>query len=115
MKTWLSILVVYVILLISIGYVAFSKQYFNDADDIAGQFLDLREKYSLDSKQLDVLNELMKQSADSAGDLQELATQSFNITLGGLLAFLSASATFFSQKSKNSAGVKVKHQALHTE
>ena len=98
MKRWLVILGVYMVMLTGIGFLAFSKQYFNNANDVVGQFLELKQKFNLDEKQSTVLNELMEKSADSSSGLQELATQSFHIILGAMLGFLSASATRFAKE-----------------
>lgn len=105
-KLWITILCVYILILLGIGQIAFTKQYFNEAERMVGEFLSIKEKYQLDDKDTDstseLINALIERSADSSNDLQELASQSFNIVLGAMLAFLSASATvvFQNQSSK---------------
>lgn len=106
---WAIILSIYILLLGGIGYVAFWEQDFNKPERVVGTYIDILNKYkettrsndNLSDEELTVLiQELMKRDADNAGDLQELATQSFNIILGAILAFLSASATLIFQHSR---------------
>ena len=97
---WLVILSMYILILVGIGQVAFTKQYFNEADSMVGDFLQIKEKYGIDDSETDtteLINALIENSANASSDLQELASQSFNIVLGALLAFLSASATMVFQ------------------
>jgi len=96
-KLWIIILLMYITILVGIGQIAFTKQYFNEAESMVGEFLDIKEQYQIDGADQEstdsLINALIESSADSSSDLQELASQSFNIILGALLAFLSASAT----------------------
>ena len=97
---WFIILGMYILVLVGIGQVAFTKQYFNEADSMVGDFLQIKEKYGIDDSETDttqLINALIENSANASSDLQELASQSFNIVLGALLAFLSASATMVFQ------------------
>lgn len=108
---WLMLIVVYIFLFSSIGYIAFWEQDFNDPEKFLIKYEILREKHfkvlgssfqdlnlaTEDKEFNDYINEFMKIANDTAGDLQELATQSFNIVLGALLAFLSATATMIFQ------------------
>lgn len=108
---WVTILSLYVLVLVGIGQVAFTKQYFNDADTMVGDFLEVKRKFELndDDEATDkMINAIIERSVNSAGDLQELASQSFNIVLGALLAFLSASATIIFQRwsDRNDANMK---------
>ncbi|UAA39923.1 hypothetical protein KIH87_06100 [Paraneptunicella aestuarii] len=102
---WFFILSIYLLVLVGIGQVAFTKQYFNEADSMVGEFLEIKKKYAVEpEKDADtdsLINSLMEESANSSNDLQELASQSFNIILGALLAFLSASATVVFQELQN--------------
>lgn len=104
---WLIILLIYLAVLYGIGQIAFTKQYFNDAENMVGEFLVLKEKFNVNTAENedtdDLINSLMQSSANSSNDLQELASQSFNIILGALLAFLSASATVVFQALTSSS------------
>lgn len=99
---WLVILGVHLIVLVGIGQVAFTKQYFNDADNMVGDFLkiknEIKKTETLDEDTALLINTLIEKASNNAGDLQELASQSFNIILGALLAFLSASSTIIFQE-----------------
>ena len=78
-KAWVAFTLIYLILLGGIGYIAFSKQYFNDVDVMAGQFYALKEKYTLSPEEISNLDQMMVSAANSSNDLQALASQSFNI------------------------------------
>lgn len=111
---WFVVLLVYLSLLGSIGFISFWDQDFNKPENTIGAYLNLLDAKSdgasgsteytpavrklIDEKFKDVIQEVMKNNADAAGDLQELASQSFNIILGAILAFLSATATMVFQK-----------------
>ena len=109
---WMTVLFVYMSLLIAIGYIAFWEQDFNHPENTVGSYMAILTEFRQEIDKTDpvsgeqfslIVQEMMKQEADAAGDLQELATQSFNIVLGAVLAFLSASVTmFFQQKSTKS-------------
>jgi len=116
---WMVLLSMYVFLLSGIGYIAFWNQDFNDPGKLLGEYEELRGEYIetiknaysiSDSTQFNddlfinndfyaILNQSMESSINSAGDLQELASQSFNIVLGAVLAFLSATATMMIQNN----------------
>lgn len=92
---WFLILNIYLLALIGVGQVAFTKQYFNDPESMIGEFLEIKKQYkgAISQPETELLiDNLMENAANSASDLQELASQSFNIILGALLAFLSTSA-----------------------
>lgn len=111
---WGMVLVIYLFILVGIGYISFWEQDFNDPENTIGTYLRMLDsKHEADGSTSDysdavktmietdfkaVIQEEMKNSADAAGDLQELASQSFNIVLGAVLAFLSATATMIFQK-----------------
>lgn len=110
MFLWSTVLLVYLLLLIAIGYIAFWDQDFNEPKNTIAPYVQIMESFkqhSVESKGQEltekefamVLMEVMRKNADNAGDLQELASQSFNIVLGAILAFLSASATMVFQRS----------------
>lgn len=107
MTMWTLVLLIYVFLLASIGYIAFWDQDFNKAENTVGSYVGILSGYQQEEAQGGnlstedtalIIQEMMKKGADSAGDLQELASQSFNIVLGAILAFLSASATMVFQQ-----------------
>ncbi len=115
---WVILIVMYVFLFTAIVYIAFWEQDFNDPDKFLVKYETLREKHfqviksvydDLDNINEDeefntFINNYMNAANDSAGDLQELATQSFNIVLGAFLAFLSATTTMvFQGKGKSSS------------
>ena len=114
---WYIVLVMYTFILLLIGYLAFYDQDFNNQEQMIKDYISEIKKIdesestteqtaTVSAKQeernrdaINVVTEIIKKKNDSAGDLQELASQSFNIVLGALLAFLSASATMFFQDS----------------
>ena len=107
MPIWVSVLGIYLFLLCAIGYIAFWDQDFNKPNNKVKPYLSILKDYKkannetedLSSSEITlIVEEIMKKEADSAGDLQELASQSFNIVLGAILAFLSASSTMVFQK-----------------
>lgn len=117
-KLWMILISMYLFLFISIGYIAFWEQDFNNPDKFLVKYESLREKHFQVLKSayndLDITNEdeefntfinnYMSAANDTAGDLQELATQSFNIVLGAFLAFLSATTTMvFRDNSKSTS------------
>ena len=100
-KAFMTFTVIYLVVLGAIGYIAFGKQYFNDVDVIAGKFYEIKQKYNLTAEESEKLGQVMNSVSESSNSIQALASQSFNITLGALLAFLSGTATLFFQQSKN--------------
>ena len=87
---WIGILVVYLGLFGATGYVAFFGGEWNPAINLSevSRLIDDQETKA-------ILIEELKQDSELFKRRQELATQSFNIILGALLGFLSASATSF--------------------
>lgn len=100
-KAFMTFTVIYLLVLGAIGYVAFGEQYFNDVDVIAGKFYEIKEKYNLTDEESERLGQVMNSMSESSNSIQALASQSFNITLGALLAFLSSTATLFFQQPKD--------------
>ena len=94
--SWFIIPCIYLLVLYSIGQLAFTGQYFNEADSMIGEFLIIKESHGVnvkdDQESNKLINSLMEASANASNDLQEMASQSFNIILGALLAYMSASA-----------------------
>ena len=112
---WILVLICYITLLIGIGYIAFWEQDFNKPKNTIGAYMDLFideakevtgdsaqieaiQQFSKDEQFRNIVHEVMKNSADASADLQKLASQSFNILLGAVLAFLSATATMVFQR-----------------
>jgi len=86
-QLWTVILFVYVFLFCTTGYVAFLQKEINPASLMGEEELALFEKYEAKQFLLDAYQ--AEGAAFSAR--QSLATQSFNVVLGALLGFLSAS------------------------
>jgi len=109
---WLIILTIYMFLFISTGYITFYDQSFNHPEkQIENYQKILKEHYEIYAKdstnvsfsefQKDfekVVYELIKTTAKQDSDQQGLASQSFNIVLGAVLAFLSATSTMIFQQ-----------------
>lgn len=109
---WLVILLVHLFLFISTGYITFYDQSFNHPEKKIEKYqLILKEHYDIYAKDTTNVNfsefqkdfekvvyELIKTSAKQDGDQQGLASQSFNIVLGAILAFLSATSTMIFQQ-----------------
>lgn len=109
---WLIILFIYLFLFTATGYITFYDQGFNHPEKKIERYQTiLKEHYNIYSKnntnvnfsefQKDfekVVYELIKTSAKEDGDQQGLASQSFNIVLGAVLAFLSATSTMIFQQ-----------------
>ena len=108
---WCMLMVMYVFMISGIGYITFWEQDFNDPEKVLMTYEDLREKhyqvlsdaYGSDLSSIEddsfnqLVNECIKDAINASGDLQELASQSFHIVLGAMLAFLSATATMVFQ------------------
>jgi len=106
-KIWASVMLVYILIFGYIGYIAFWPMSFNDPEQNIEKYFAIIEKYSdvmSDNQDEDILkitmNELVKKAEESANDIQQLASQSFNIVLGAFLAFLSATVTTIFQGRK---------------
>lgn len=91
---WVMILSVYIALFCATGYVAFFKYEENPAVNITPEWINRFEDPEMRKRMLDSLKD------DSAvyAKKRELATQSFNVVLGALLGFLSASAVSATRK-----------------
>ncbi len=107
-QIWVLILVIYSLLLVFIGYIAFWDQDFNRPEYTIGRYIKVLNEYKQQSdievslsrdEVASIVSEIMSKNADNSIDLQQLATQSFNIVLGALLAFLSGSVTMVFQHS----------------
>ncbi|MDW3193699.1 MAG: hypothetical protein R8G66_15115 [Cytophagales bacterium] len=112
---WFTLMAIYLSILLEIAYVAFWEQDFNDPDKVLKKYELIRQKhYEITNQYVKtpdplvneafnaLLDEFMKDVNNSAGDIQELATQSFNIVLGALLAFLSSTVTMIFQRNAGS-------------
>ncbi|MEW6621172.1 MAG: hypothetical protein AB1422_17875 [bacterium] len=91
---WIMILAVYMALFCATGYVAFFKYEENPAINISPKWISQFQDPETRKRMLDTLKD------DSAmfAKKRELATQSFNVVLGALLGFLSASAVSATRK-----------------
>lgn len=104
MKMWWAVMLIYMFIFTYIGYIAFWPMSFNDPDNTVKKYLTILKQYQAENPKVedDTLNlameELMKKAENSANDLQQLASQSFNIVLGAFLAFLSATVTTIFQR-----------------
>jgi len=90
---WVSILLVHLLLLFATGYIAFIPQNFNDPTLVI--------KSLENDGRSELINQLVVKHVDSDLAIQDLASQSFNIVLGALLAFLSASTNMIFNGSSN--------------
>ncbi|WP_196140700.1 hypothetical protein [Aliikangiella sp. G2MR2-5] len=109
-RIWGIITLVYMFVFGYTGYVAFWPMSFNDPDNTVGKYVKILEEYEKsraaqggrgghDFKP--IMDEMIKESEASAMDMQQLASQSFNIVLGSFLAFLSSTITMlFQSKGK---------------
>lgn len=106
-RVWFIVLLVYVGVFGSTGYIAFWPQSFNDPEESINKYIVIVDEYERNNKDSEIHNyrpmmeDLMKKSDEASGDMQELASQSFNIVLGAFLAFLSATVTMIFQNSSN--------------
>ena len=115
-QIWVLILVIYSLLLVFIGYIAFWDQDFNRPEYTIGRYIKVLNEYKQQSdievslsrdEVASIVSEIMSKNADNSIDLQQLATQSFNIVLGALLAFLSGSVTMvFQHSNRTKTGLK---------
>ncbi|WP_157726413.1 hypothetical protein [Imhoffiella purpurea] len=93
---WSGILIVYLALFCSTGYVAFFAEEWNPAVNYG----EIPAKTKDPETKALILEEL-KRDSEIYKKRRELAAQSFNVVLGALLGFLSASATsVFGRKEK---------------
>jgi hypothetical protein len=97
---WFSILIVYLLLFLGTGYIAFFPKDFSparvDPDTI--------NKFNSEEIRTYVI-ETLKQETGIFAKKRELASQSFNVVLGAILGFLSASATsYFGVRKKRPNG-----------
>jgi len=101
---WNLILLVYLVLLVCTGYIAFWEQDFNKPEYALGKYINMLDDYKklppeehiLSQEELSqIIQAAMKTYVDDAGELQELACQSFYLVLGAVLAFISGSISKF--------------------
>ncbi|ROS00157.1 hypothetical protein EDC56_2793 [Sinobacterium caligoides] len=104
---WVVVLIIYLIILLSIGYVSFWEQDFNRPELVVEPYVKIINEYNqqapvggvVSDQQLSaIIQEVMKKNAESASEVQALASQSFHIVLGAVLSFLSGSVTMISQR-----------------
>ena len=89
LKIWSMILIAYVVLLITTGYIAFFQPAYNPAVDID----DYIQERLLDDSTRDFTIESLREESVAFKQRRELAVQSFNIVLGAALGFLAALAS----------------------
>jgi len=85
---WVVILIVYLLLFVATGYEAFFVREYNPAIDLKPEvYMNIKDEQT---KALFI--NTLKEEAETYQKKRELASQSFNVVLGALLGFLSASA-----------------------
>ncbi|MCE9688126.1 MULTISPECIES: hypothetical protein [Shewanella] len=97
---WAGILLVYLVLFVATGYVAFFEIDHNPTIDLnPSLYADIQ-----DPETKSLIIETLKQDTASHQKKRELASHSFNVVLGALLGFLSASAVsgFRHRETQNS-------------
>ncbi len=106
-RVWVYVMTVYLIIFGYIGYVAFWPMAFNDPEQNVEKYFSIVKKYSDQigdggdrALYTETINELIKRAEAEANDIQQLASQSFNIVLGAFLAFLSATVTTIFQRRR---------------
>lgn len=104
---WMVVLMVYITVFGYIGYIAFWPMSFNDPEQTVEKYYVIVDKYAnkLENDEdrsyfRNTVTELIKESESEADDMQQLASQSFNIVLGAFLAFLSATVTTIFQGNR---------------
>ena len=88
-RLWVVVLMAYILLLVSVGYIAFFQPAFNPGLDIEA----LSEVNSLDESALEFTIESLREEGVAFKQRRELAVHSFNIVLGASLGFLAALAS----------------------
>jgi predicted PurR-regulated permease PerM len=87
---WWGILIIYGVLFLTTGFMAF---YARDVNPALQQGLqNVTSQMSNDTETKTVMLNMIQQEANEHNKKQSLALQSFNVVLGSLLGFLSASA-----------------------
>lgn len=87
-RVWIGILITYLALFCATGYIAFIGDQYNPALSWSQA---VTKALSDENKKAFVIDAL-KQEGESFKKQRELASQSFNVVLGAILGFLSASA-----------------------
>ncbi|EDZ92404.1 MAG: hypothetical protein P5702_11595 [Limnospira sp. PMC 1291.21] len=86
-KTWYAILTTYMILFFATGYINFfSNNYFAKTPENVAQ---ITRDYD-SPKKMNWVAELLLEDAQTYQDENNIASQSFNIVLGSIVSFLSA-------------------------
>jgi hypothetical protein len=93
---WIGILAAYALLFSVTGYIAFFQEPYNPAANPSDRALKLIEQEVFREH----LVESLKQEGEAFKARKDLAAQSFNVVLGSLLGFLSASAVQFSRRQE---------------
>jgi hypothetical protein len=95
---WSGLLVVYLILFATTGYLAFARDDKNPAFERREQIAGIQDA----ATRTLVLESLQRENSEHS-KRQDFASQSFNVVLGALLGFLSASATSSMKRKSGSA------------
>lgn len=93
---WIGILVVYGVLFFSTGYIAFIMEEFNPIRNFDS---DLYRELHTEAQAIYL--DAHRAESETFNKKRELASQSFNVVLGALLGFLSASATSAFRRKSN--------------
>ena len=106
-RVWFIVLLVYLSIFSYTGYIAFWPMDFNDPNHNVKKYYEIFHNYNNEFEDEEASNlfnstltELAKEAESEADDMQQLASQSFNIVLGAFLAFLSATVTTIFQGSR---------------
>lgn len=94
---WWGILAIYVVLFLAMGYMAFFARDVNPA--LQQGIRDVAAQSAADAESRAIILNMIQQEANEHNKKESLALQSFNVVLGSLLGFLSASAVTRIQSS----------------
>jgi hypothetical protein len=86
---WVGIMVTYLLLFSLSGYIAFFQEPYNPASNPSDRAVEMLKNDATREHFMSAL----KQESEAFKARRDLASQSFNVVLGALLGFLSASAT----------------------
>lgn len=94
MNAWLIVLIIYLVLFTIVAYLAFVNI------ELLPPLNELKPFITMEDSEFKTffLNALKTEDSERA-NRQNLATQSFNVVLGAVLGFLSASATFMNKNN----------------
>jgi hypothetical protein len=87
-KSWALVLISYFVLLSVTSYIAFFQSEYNPAGLLSEEDVALLENEATK----DLVKDALEKDSSAYAKRRELASQSFNVVLGAILGFLSASA-----------------------